>query len=83
MAKTVTIKKKGKKPIKFAEGGLHRTTNTPAGEKIPPSKMSAAKAGRYGTKGKKQANMATGLLAKGRATAAKNRRRKATKARKR
>jgi len=74
MAKTITIKKKGKKPIKFKEGGLHRTTNTPAGQKIPLSKMRAAKAGRYGKLGKMQANMATGLLAAGRKTAAKNRR---------
>lgn len=76
MAKTVMIKKKGKKPIKFKEGGLHRTTGTPAGQKIPASKMRAAKAGRYGKLGKKQANMATGLLAAGRKTVTKNRVRK-------
>jgi hypothetical protein len=58
----VTIKKKGKKPIKFKKGGLHRSTNTPMGKKIPASKIRAAKAGRYGPKAKKQANLATGAL---------------------
>lgn len=74
--RTIMIKKKGKKPIKFKEGGLHRTTSTPAGQKISTSKMRAAKVGRYGKLGKKQANMATGLLAAGRRTVAKNRVRK-------
>lgn len=72
--KTVTIgpEKKGQKAIKFSKGGLHRSTHTPEGEKIPASKMAAAKRGDYGPRAKKQANMATGLLAKGRKTAAKN-----------
>lgn len=63
---------KGKKPVTFSKGGLHRSTNTPAGEKIPASKMAAAKRGDYGPKAVKQANMATGMLAAGRKTAAKN-----------
>jgi len=71
-----TIKKKGKKPITFHAGGLHETTGTPQGEKIPASKVAKAKAGGYGPLGVKQANLATGALAKGRRTAAKNRRRK-------
>lgn len=48
------IKKAGKKPIKFEEGGLHKSTHTPAGEKIPREKISAAKKGEYGEKAKKQ-----------------------------
>ena len=47
----------------FQKGGLHKSTNTPQGQKIPASKMAAAKAGRYGPKAKKQANFA-GSLAK-------------------
>lgn len=59
---TVTIKgKSGKSPIKFKEGGLHQSLNVPAGEKIPASKMAAAKAGKYGALAKKQANFAGGL----------------------
>ena len=68
--KTVTIgpSKKGRKAVTFQKGGLHRSTNTPMGEKIPPVKMAAAKAGRYGPKAKKQASFATGMLAAGRRT---------------
>lgn len=69
--KKVTIHKKGKKPVTFAKGGLHRSVGVPQGQKIPASKMAAAKAGRYGPKAKKQANFATGMLAAGRRTAAK------------
>lgn len=69
---TVVMKKKGKKPIRFEKGGLHRSTNTPEGERIPESKITAALAGRYGKKAKKQAVMAKGMLKKGRATASKN-----------
>jgi len=75
MAET-TIRKKGRKPVTFSEGGLHRSTNTPAGEKIPESKVRAAAAGRYGPKAKKQATFAQGMLRKGRRTAARNRRRR-------
>ncbi len=67
------MRAKGKKPVTFQKGGLHKTTGTPMGEKIPASKMRKAKAGGYGPKGKKQAVMATGMLAKGRRTAAKGR----------
>ena len=74
--KTVTIKKKGKKPVKFRRGGLHRSLGVPEGEPIPASKMRGALAGRYGPLAKKQANMARGLLTKGRKTAARNRRRR-------
>lgn len=73
MAK-VTMKptKKGQKSVSFEKGGLHRSTHTPEGEKIPASKMAAAKAGKYGPKAKKQASFAQGMLAKGRKTAAKH-----------
>ena len=73
-AKKVTIKGgKGKKPVSFAKGGLHRSVGVPQGQKIPAAKMAAAKAGKYGAKAKKQANFATGMLAAGRKTAARNR----------
>ncbi len=52
--KIKVIHKKGSKPIKFHEGGLHATTHTPAGEKIPQNKIAAAAKGEYGSKGKKQ-----------------------------
>lgn len=74
----IVLKTKGKKPIVMKKGGLHQTTNTPAGQNIPQSKMQAALAGKYGVKGKKQAVAAQGLLKKGRATAAKNRAKKKT-----
>lgn len=72
--KKVTIKgKAGKKPVSFQAGGLHQSLGVPAGETIPAAKMAAAKAGKYGPKAKAQAVMATGMLAAGRKTAAKNR----------
>jgi hypothetical protein len=43
------------------KGGLHRSTNTPQGQKIPASKLAAAKAGKYGPLAKKQANYASAL----------------------
>lgn len=52
--KVKVIKKAGKKPISFHPGGLHETTHTPVGQKIPESKVEAAAAGEYGEKGKKQ-----------------------------
>ena len=70
----VTIKGKGgKKPVSFQAGGLHQSLGVPAGQNIPPAKMAAAAAGKYGPKAKAQANLAQGMLAKGRKTAAKNR----------
>ena len=73
-AKRVTIKGSGsEKPVSFSKGGLHRSLGVPVGERIPASKLAAAKRGEFGPKAKKQANMATGMLAAGRRTAAKNR----------
>lgn len=63
----------GKKKVTFQKGGLHDSLGVPQGEKIPAAKMAAAKAGKFGPKAKAQANMATGMLAAGRKTAAKNR----------
>ncbi len=76
--KKTTIKSPGKKPVQFQAGGLHQSLGVPAGETIPPAKMAAAKAGKFGPKAKAQANLATGLLAAGRKTAAKNTRKKAS-----
>lgn len=72
MAKA-TIKSPGRKPVSFTKGGLHKSTGTPQGQKIPAAKMAAAAAGKLGPKAKKQAVMAKGMLAAGRKTAASNR----------
>lgn len=68
-----TISSAGKKPVSFKPGGLHTSTGTPQGQKIPASKIAAAKRGEFGPLAIKQANMATGMLAAGRKTAAKGR----------
>lgn len=57
-----TIHKAGKKPISFHVGGLHQSTHTPAGQKIPESKRKAALAGNYGPKAKSQALFAKNVL---------------------
>lgn len=67
--KTTTMRAAGKKPITFKKGGLHASTGTPAGQKIPAAKMAAALSGRLGPKAKKQAQFAKNVLAKGRKTA--------------
>jgi len=62
-----TVKGKGgKKAIKFQTGGLHRSTHTPAGQKIPASKKAAALRGDYGPKAAKQARFAKNVLTGGR-----------------
>jgi len=72
--KKVTIKgAAGKPPVSFQAGGLHQSLGVPAGQNIPAAKMAAAKAGKFGPKAKAQAGMATGMLAAGRKTAARNR----------
>ena len=70
--KKTTIKAPGKKPVSFRPGGLHESLGVKPGEKIPPAKIAAAKRGDYGQTAKKQANLATGMLAAGRRTAAAN-----------
>jgi hypothetical protein len=54
----------GQKPISFHKGGLHATTSTPMGQKIPSSKIAAALAGKYGKKGKAQALFMKNILKK-------------------
>ena len=43
---TISGGKKGQKPVTFQKGGLHRSLGVPQGQKIPASKMAAAKAGK-------------------------------------
>lgn len=72
MPPKTTIRAKGKKPVTFKPGGLHQSLGVPAGQTIPAAKMAAAEAGKYGPAARKQASLATGMLAAGRRTAAKN-----------
>ena len=60
--KTIEPKKEGQKPLKFKVGGLHKSTHTPMGEKIPASKKAAALAGNYGKLAEKQALFAKNVL---------------------
>jgi hypothetical protein len=62
MAKTKTISKPGKKPIKFKEGSLHSQLGVPQDQKIPASKMAKARAGGYGPLAKKRAAFAKNVL---------------------
>ncbi len=54
MQETIKPSAPGQKPITFQKGGLHATTGTPPGEKIPAAKIAAALAGKYGPRGKQQ-----------------------------
>ena len=76
VAKTTIQGGKGQQSVSFSKGGLHRSTHTPEGATIPDSKMRAAARGDYGPKAVTQANMARGMLRKGRQTAARNRSRR-------
>jgi hypothetical protein len=60
----VTLKptKPGQKKITYTKGGLHTSTGTPQGKKIPASKMKAALAGKYGKKAKQQADFKKNVL---------------------
>ncbi len=60
--KTRTIRKKGKPPITFKEGGLHQSTHTPAGQPISEAKMRQALSGALGVKAKKQAQFKKNVL---------------------
>jgi hypothetical protein len=60
--KVKVIHKEGKKPISFHPGGLHESTHTPMGQKIPESKRRAALHGSYGPKALKQALFASNVL---------------------
>jgi hypothetical protein len=74
--KKTTISSPGKPPVSFTPGGLHTSTGTPPGQKIPAAKLAAAAAGKFGPKAVKQAALAKGMLAAGRKTAASNRKSK-------
>lgn len=54
MQQTIKPSEPGQKPIEFNKGGLHATTSTAIGDKIPASKIAAALAGKYGKRGKEQ-----------------------------
>lgn len=47
--------------ISFQKGGLHESLNVPQGEPIPAAKLRAALAGKYGSKAKRQAELARTL----------------------
>lgn len=67
------IKQKGKKPLSFRKGALHRALDVPEGESIPADKREAALAGKYGPAAKKMAVFGfKGALAAGRETARRN-----------
>lgn len=52
----------GQKPISFKAGGLHSSTGTPQGQKIPATKVKKALSGDFGGKAKKQANFKKNVL---------------------
>lgn len=75
--KKVVIRKRGKKPLKFRGGALHRALGVPPDKPIPPGKKRDALAGKYGPKVKRMAVLAfKGALAKGRKTASRRRKKK-------
>jgi hypothetical protein len=53
--KKVTIRKKGKKPITFNKGGLHKSLGVKANKPISPAQYNAALSGKKGKLAKKQA----------------------------
>lgn len=59
---TLAPTRKGQKKITFKPGSLHAQLGVPQGKKIPASKMSAARAGKYGALAKKRANFAKNVL---------------------
>ncbi len=62
MATQTIPAKDGHKAISFHKGGLHESTHTPAGQKIPASKRRAALMGSYGATTKRQALFAKNIL---------------------
>ena len=67
---TQVIAAKGKKPLAFTRGALHKALGVPMDKPIPPGKKRDALKGKYGKKVQSQANFAFhGALAKGRETA--------------
>lgn len=65
MKETIKPKVADQKPITFNKGGMHASTHTPAGEKIPAKKKAEALAGKFGKKAEKQANFAKNVLTGG------------------
>ncbi|MHA1447901.1 MAG: hypothetical protein ACTSP4_00575 [Candidatus Hodarchaeales archaeon] len=66
----ITIKSKGKRPLKFKRGALHRQLGVPEGQPIPKSKKEAALSGAKGKLARKRAVFAfKGALKQGRKTA--------------
>jgi hypothetical protein len=59
VADTFSVPGTGIKGIR--KGGLHETVGVPEGQPIPASKKAAALAGKYGSKGVKQAQLAETL----------------------
>ena len=59
---TRTIRKAGKKPITFREGGLHESLGVAAGKPIPKGEFRAAAAGKRGKLAKKQAQFKKNVL---------------------
>lgn len=53
-----------RKPLKFKEGGLHASTHTKQGQKIPAAKHAAAAAGKLGPKAKRQETFYRNVLKK-------------------
>lgn len=62
MAVMKVLRAKGKKPISFRPGGLHKSLGVPQGKPIPKGKMAGALAGTYGAKAKRQAQFAKNVL---------------------
>ena len=62
--KLKVIHKKGKKPLKFKEGGLHASTGTSPKAKISSEKHEEAKEGKLGLKAKKQEEFYENVLKK-------------------
>jgi len=60
--KIVTLKKAGKKPIKFKQGALRGQLGIKKGKKIPASTMKAALAGKKGKLAKKRAQFKKNVL---------------------
>ena len=73
--KMTTISAKGKSPISFRKGALHRALGVPEDQPIPADKKAAALRGDYGERAKRMATFGfRGALAAGRKTATANRR---------
>lgn len=60
--RTLKPKKKGQKPIRFKEGGLHRSLGIRAGAPIPKGAMQAALSGKRGKLAEKQARFKKNVL---------------------